>query len=101
MKNIVKYNLLLFIFVLSLSSCRNTAEDDSDQTELEEMMNDPDNKVEVKDGGDKIKIETKDGDQIKIKKEDGDYKKKVETAEGDEYKLKIDEDGEVKEKSDN
>ena len=40
-------------------------------------------------------------DEIKIKKEDGDYKKKVETAEGEEYKLKVDEDGEVKEKTDN
>ncbi|APU69591.1 hypothetical protein [Christiangramia flava] len=101
MKAILKYSLILGLMLTLLNSCRNTSETDDEQTELEQMMNDPENKVEIKDGGDKIKIETKDGDQIKIKKEDGDYKKKVETAEGEEYKLKIDEDGEVKEKTDN
>ena len=100
MKNLIKHSLFLFVLIIGFSSCRNTAEEDDEQT-VEELMNDPENKVEVKDGGDKIKIETKDGDQIKIKKEDGDYKKKVETAEGEDYKLKIDENGEVKEKSNN
>lgn len=76
MKAILKYSLILGLMLTLLNSCRNTSETDDEQTELEQMMNDPENKVEIKDGGDKIKIETKDGDQIKIKKEDGDYKKK-------------------------
>lgn len=99
MKYLFKSSLLIFAFSVCLISCRNT-EDDNDQTEVEKMMNDPDNKVEVKDGGDKIKIETEEGDEIKIKKDDGDYKKKVDAADGADSKLKVDEDGEVKKKVD-
>lgn len=98
MKNLAKYGLLCLLLIFAFTSCRNTEKDD--ETELEQLMNDPDNDVEIKDGGDKIKIETKDGDEIKIKQEDGDYKKKVETADGQESKLKKD-NGEIKEKIDN
>ncbi|MFD2834770.1 hypothetical protein [Gramella sp. AN32] len=103
MKNIFKSSLLIFMFSISLISCRNTEETDDngdELTETERLMRDPDNKVEVKDGGDKIKITKEDGSEIKIKKDDGEYKKKVDNADGSEYKLKID-DGEVKEKTDN
>ena len=48
---------------------------DDHKPQLKDLI---DNKVEVKDGGDKVKIETPEGDEIKIKKDDGEYKKKVE-----------------------
>jgi|GEM_PF-2699858 len=99
MKYLFKGSLLILAFSLSLVSCRNE-EDDKEKTEVERLMEDPDNKVEVKDGGDKIKIETAEGDEIKIKKDDGEYKKKVDRADGSESKVKID-DGEVKVKTDN
>ncbi|MGA8855211.1 MAG: hypothetical protein WB492_13635 [Christiangramia sp.] len=97
MKYLFKSSLLVLAFSISLISCRN---EDKEKTEVERLMNDPDNKVEVKDGGDKIKIETAEGDEIKIKKDDGEYKKKVDRADGSESKVKVD-DGEVKIKTDN
>lgn len=99
MKYLLKWSLFILALSITLVSCRNT-EDDKDKTEVERLMEDPDNKVEVKDGGDKIKIETAEGDEIKIKKDDGEYKKKVDRADGSESKVKID-DGEVKVKTDN
>ena len=81
-------------------SCRDAEAEDEEKSEVERMMEDPDNKVEVKDGGDKVKIETPEGDEIKIKKEDGEYKKKVDRADGSELKVKVD-DGETKVKTDN
>ncbi|CAL65962.1 hypothetical protein [Christiangramia forsetii] len=99
MKYLFKGSLLILALSVSFVSCRNV-EDDEDKTEVERLMDDPDNKVEVKDGGDKIKIETAEGDEIKIKKDDGEYKKKVDRADGSESKVKID-DGEVKVKTDN
>ncbi|SDR89642.1 hypothetical protein [Gramella sp. MAR_2010_147] len=99
MKYLFKSGLLLLAFSVSLVSCRNE-DDDSEKTEVERLMADPNNKVEVKDGGDKIKIETADGDEIKIKKDEGEYKKKVDRADGSETKVKVD-DGEVKVKTDN
>jgi len=98
MKYLLKNSLFILALSLTLVSCRNTEEDE--KTEVERMMEDPDNKVEVKDGGDKVKIETPEGDEIKIKKDDGEYKKKVDRADGSESKVKID-DGEVKVKTDN
>lgn len=94
------FKICLILAVLGLVSCRDSENEDKEKSEVERMMEDPDNKVEVKDGGDKIKIETPEGDEIKIKKEDGEYKKKVERADGSESKTKI-EDGEVKVKTDN
>lgn len=90
--------MLVFSFVLT--SCRDMEEEENEKSEVQQLMEDPDNKVEVKDGGNKIKIETPEGDEIKIKKDDGEYKKKVDRADGSESKLKID-DGEVKKKVDN
>jgi len=99
MKYLFKTGLLLLTISLVLTSCRNE-EENEEKSEVQRLMDDPDNKVEVKDGGDKIKIETAEGDEIKIKKDDGDYKKKVDRADGSESKVKID-DGEVKVKTDN
>lgn len=100
MKNLIKNGLLILLLSITFISCRNENEDD-EKSEVARMMEDPDNEVKVKDGGDKIKIETAEGDKIKIKKDDGEYKKKVERADGSKSKLKIDEDGEVEVKIDN
>ena len=101
--NIMKYLFKTGLFILALSigfiSCRDTEKED-EKSEVQKLMEDPDNKVEVKDGGDKIKIETAEGDEIKIKKDGDEYKKKVDRADGSESKLKIDGD-EVKKKTDN
>ena len=99
MKDLFKNSLLIFAILIAFSSCRNT-EENEEKSEVQQLMEDPDNEVEVKDNGDKIKIETAEGDEIKIKKDDGEYKKKVDNADGSESKLKID-DGEVKKKVDN
>lgn len=100
MKNLFKSTLIILLISLGFTSCRNTETDDKDQAEVERMLNDPDNKVEIKDGGEKIKIETPEGDEIKIKKDGDEYKKKVDRKNGQESKLKVDGD-EVKFKTDN
>ncbi|GAA4321614.1 hypothetical protein GCM10023115_49300 [Pontixanthobacter gangjinensis] len=100
MKYLLKNSLILLALISGLVSCRNTDNDNEEKSEVQRMMEDPDNKVEVKDDGDKIKIETPEGDEIKIKKDDGEYKKKVDRADGSESKIKVD-DGEVKVKTDN
>ncbi|TBW28921.1 hypothetical protein [Gramella sp. KN1008] len=99
MKYLFKTGFFILILSLGFVSCRN-AEEEEEKTEVQRLMEDPDNEVEVKDGGDKIKIETAEGDEIKIKKDGDEYKKKVDRADGSESKLKI-EDGEVKKKTDN
>ena len=100
MKYLIKSGLFILALSLGFVSCRNSDDEEKEKSEVERMMEDPDNKVEVKDGGDKIKIETPEGDEIKIKTDDGEYKKKVDRADGSETKVKID-DGEVKVKTDN
>lgn len=100
MKYLFKSSLILLVMSLGLVSCRNSENENEEKSEVQRLMEDPDNKIEVKDGGDKIKIETPEGDEIKIKKDDGEYKKKVDRADGSESKVKID-DGEVKVKTDN
>jgi hypothetical protein len=101
MKYLFKTSLLLLVFSLGFTSCRkDNSENEGEKSEVERMIQDPNNKVEVKDGGDKIKIETPAGDEIKIKKDDGEYKKKVDRADGSESKVKID-GNEVKVKTDN
>ncbi|WP_298526432.1 hypothetical protein [uncultured Christiangramia sp.] len=100
MKIITKNIALVLLLSLALVSCRDEQDTEEEKSEVERMMEDPNNKVEVKDGGDKIKIETPEGDEIKIKKDDGEYKKKVDRADGSETKIKVD-DGEVKVKTDN
>jgi len=100
MKNLIKSSLFIMVFSLGFVSCRNADQDNEEKTEVERMMEDPDNKVEVKNGGDKIKIETPEGTEVKIKKDDGEYKEKIDRADGTESKVKID-DGEVKVKTDN
>ncbi|WP_295181875.1 hypothetical protein [uncultured Christiangramia sp.] len=99
MKIITKNIALVLLLSLALVSCRDEQDTEEEKSEVERMMEDPNNKVEVKDGGDKIKIETPEGDEIKIKKDDGEYKKKVDRADGSETKIKVD-DGEVKVKTD-
>ncbi len=100
MRNLFKCSLFIFAFSLGFVSCRNTDNDNDEKSEVERMMEDPNNKVEVKDGGDKIKIETPEGTEVKIKKDDGEYKEKIDRADGSESKVKVD-DGEVKVKTDN
>lgn len=100
MRNLFKCSLFIFALSLGFVSCRNTDNDNDEKSEVERMMEDPDNKVEVKDGGDKIKIETPEGTEVKIKKDDGEYKEKIDRADGSESKVKAD-DGEVKVKTDN
>lgn len=100
MKIITKNIAFVLLLSLAFVSCRENEDTEEEKSEVERMMEDPENKVEVKDGGDKIKIETPEGDEIKIKKDDGEYKKKVDRADGSETKVKID-DGEVKVKTDN
>ncbi len=100
MKYFFKGSMFLLVLSLGFVSCRNSEKEDAEKSEVQLMMEDPDNKVEIKDGGDKIKIETPEGDEIKIKKDDGEYKKKVDRADGSESKVKVD-DGEVKVKTDN
>ena len=100
MKYLFKSSLILLVISLGFVSCRNSDKDSEEKTEVQRMMEDPDNEVEVKDGGDKIKIETPEGDEIKIKTDDEEYKKKVDRADGSESKVKVD-DGEVKVKTDN
>jgi len=100
MKIITKNIVFVLLLSLALVSCRDEQKTEEEKSEVERMMEDPDNKVEVKDGGDKIKIETPEGEEIKIKKDDGEFKKKVDRADGSETKIKVD-DGEVKVKTDN
>lgn len=100
MKIITKNIVLVLLLSLALVSCRDEQDTEEEKSEVERMMEDPNNKVEVKDGGDKIKIETPEGDEIKIKKDDGEYKKKVDRADGSETKIKVD-NGEIKVKTDN
>lgn len=100
MKYLLKSSIFLLAISLGFVSCRNTDNDNEEKSEVQSMMEDPDNKVEVKDGGDKIKIETPEGTEVKIKTGDGEYKEKIDRADGSESKLKID-DGEVKLKTDN
>ncbi len=100
MKYLFKTSLFILVLSLGFVSCRNTDNEEKEKTEVERMMEDPENKVEVKDGGDKIKIETPEGDEIKIKQDDGEYKKKIDRADGTESKVKI-EVGEEKVKTDN
>jgi hypothetical protein len=101
MRKLINYGFIMLFLAAGFVSCRNEKEQkETETTEVERMMSDPNNEVEVKDGGDKIKIETPEGDEIKIKKDDGEYKKKVDRADGSESKVKID-DGEVKIKTDN
>lgn len=100
MKHLIKSSLILLAISLLLVSCRNTDEDTKEKTEVEQMMDDPNNEVKVKDGGDKIKIETPEGTEVKIKKDDGEYKEKIDRADGSESKVKVD-NGEVKVKTDN
>ena len=100
MKYLIKSSLILLAVSLGFVSCRNTDEDNQEKTEVELMMDDPDNEVKIKDGGDKIKIETPEGTEVKIKKDDGEYKQKIDRADGSESKIKVD-NGEVKVKTDN
>lgn len=104
MKKIFRTGLAIALVAVSLISCRDAkheADDVDDETAIRREMNlSADDKVEISNDGDKIKIETAAGDEIKIKRDDGEYKQKVDRADGFESKTKID-DGEVKVKTDN
>ncbi|MFC7356509.1 hypothetical protein ACFQO1_02330 [Jejudonia soesokkakensis] len=70
--------LLAAIATVSFTSCR---EKEEAKTETEQILEDARAEgadIEIKDGGDKIKIEEADGDEIKIKTDDGDLKIKTD-----------------------
>jgi len=104
MRNVLRNGLIFTMLSIALVSCRDEkheADDMDDESAIRKEMNlNDDDKVEISEDGDKIKIETAEGDEIKIKKDDGEYKKKVDRADGSESKIKVD-DGEVKIKRDN
>lgn len=104
MKNVLRNGLIFSFLSLAVISCRDAkheTDDMDDESAIRKEMNlNADDKVEISNDGEKIKIETAEGDEIKIKMDDGEYKKKVDRADGYESKTKID-DGEVKIKTDN
>ncbi|MUP47215.1 hypothetical protein E0K83_15855 [Gramella sp. BOM4] len=100
MKNLFVNALLVLSISIGLTSCRNAEAEEDESSEIEQLMNDPENEVEIKDNGDKIKIETPEGTEVKIKKDGDEYKQKIDRADGSESKVKVDGD-EVKVKTDN
>jgi bifunctional DNA-binding transcriptional regulator/antitoxin component of YhaV-PrlF toxin-antitoxin module len=104
MKKVLRNGLIFSFLSLAIISCRDTkheADDLDDESAIRKEMNlNANDKVEISEDGDKIKIETAGGDEIKIKRDDGEYKKKVDRANGTESKVKVD-DGDVKIKRDN
>jgi DUF4097 and DUF4098 domain-containing protein YvlB len=70
--------ILVAIATVSFTSCR---EKEEVKTETEQILEDARAEganIEIKDGGDKIKIEKANGDEIKIKTDDGDVKIKTD-----------------------
>lgn len=68
--------ITLAAVAISFTSCR-----DDKKTETETIIEEArDNgaEIDVKDGGDKIKIENPDGSEVKIKTDDGDVKIKTD-----------------------
>lgn len=74
MKIGLKSILLLLVLSLSFMSCR------EEKSEIEQLAEEEDAKVKVKD--DKVKVKT-DDKKIKIKEDDGEVKKKVKIDNDD------------------
>lgn len=78
MKNLLKLSMFLMLISLSLNSCRDQNTKDS---EAEQMMNEDGAEIKVKDN--KVKVKT-DDKKLKIKeKKDGTVKKKVKETTDD------------------
>lgn len=77
MKRLIIATFAIATITTSFTSCRDTEE----KTEKEEILDEAREEgadIKVKDGGDKIKIEKANGDEIKIKTDDGDVKIKTD-----------------------
>ena len=80
MKKLTMTSLIAAFLIISLSSCRDEAKVEVEQTKEELIIDDMRDKgadIDVKDDGDKIKMETED-EKVKIKTDDdGNTKIKV------------------------
>lgn len=78
MKKILILGVAALTVSLSFTSCRDTEEKTQTEQLIEEAQEEGAN-IEIKDGGDKIKIENADGSETKIKTDDdGDVKIKTD-----------------------
>ena len=78
MKKILISGFAILTVALSFTSCRDTEEKTQKEHIIEHAQEDG-AKIEVKDGGDKVKIENPDGSETKIKTDDdGDVKIKTD-----------------------
>lgn len=78
MKKVLIAGFAILTVAITFTSCRDTEEKTQTEQLLEEAQEDG-AKIEVKDGGDKIKIENADGSETKIKTDDdGDVKIKTD-----------------------
>ncbi|MBO2545540.1 MULTISPECIES: hypothetical protein [Salegentibacter] len=76
MKIALKSILLILALSLTVVSCR----EEEEKSEIEQLAEEEDAKVKVKD--DKVKVKT-DDKKIKIKEDDGEVKKKVKIDNDD------------------
>ncbi len=77
MKKLILTAFAFATLAVTFTSCRDTEE----KTEKEQLIDNAQEdgaKIEVKDGGDKVKIENPDGSETKIKTDDGDVKIKTD-----------------------
>jgi len=76
MKKVAIIALSALFIGASFTSCRDTEKSQKEEI-IEEAQADG-SEIEIKDGGDKVKIEKANGDEIKIKTDDGDVKIKTD-----------------------
>ncbi len=77
MKNLFRIGLLVFTLSICLVSCR----EEEEKSEMEELMEEEDAKIKVKEGKTKVKTDDK---KIKVKTDDdGEVKKKVKADNDD------------------
>jgi len=76
MKSILIAGFAMLTISTSLISCRDTEKTEA-ETIIEEAKEDG-AEIEMKDGGNKVKIENPDGSETKIKTDDGDVKIKTD-----------------------
>ncbi|WP_432412704.1 hypothetical protein [Rasiella sp. SM2506] len=78
MKKILIAGFTILTLAVTFTSCRDT-EEKTQKEQLIDNAQDDGAKIEVKDGGDKVKIENPDGSETKIKTDDdGDVKIKTD-----------------------
>ncbi|NND88788.1 MAG: hypothetical protein HKM28_06040 [Flavobacteriaceae bacterium] len=69
--------LALAVFAFGLISCEEKKERTESQEIIEEAREEG-AEIDIKENGDKVKIEKANGDEVKIKKDDGDLKIKTD-----------------------